>query len=399
MIDPLAWQAPSERAAGWLATARELAERFAARAPAHDQAASFAFENIADLQAAGFHRLPLPAEYDGWAVTLPEAVRILETLASGDGPTALIFAMHVQVLGSASEGRPWDEPRFAQLCRAVAADGGLVNATATEPELGSPSHGGLPATAATWVGDGWRITGRKSWATGAPILGHFLTPAVLLAPDVPPGTVGIFDLRPGRPGLRIEETWDVMGMRTTGSHDLVLEDVAVAADDLLVRRLPGTADAGRVSNGAWFGMAVSAVYLGIAMAAREVAVRFAHERRPSGLGGKSIASLEVIQGRLGRLEAELLTARSWTYSLADAWQRFPERRPELTAHVGLSKVVATNHAVTATGWAMRLVGGTAMERKFPLERLFRDVEAGLFHPPADEQGYARLGQALLGESL
>ncbi|GAC1545154.1 MAG: acyl-CoA dehydrogenase family protein [Herpetosiphon sp.] len=394
MLDPLDWTLPSERLRPWLGQADELATHFAERAVVHDREGSFPFENFRDLQAARFHLLPVPQEFGGWGCTIEEAVRVIERLARGDGATALVFAMHLQVLGGASEGRPWTEERFAHLCRAVVADGGFVNSTATEPELGSPSRGGLPATTATRVEGGWRINGRKTWSSGSPVLGHFLAPAVLNGPDLAADTIGVFDLRPDMPGLRIEETWNVMGMRTTGSHDLVLEQVVVRDEDLLVERAPGTPDAGRASSGAWFGMVVSAVYLGVATAARDQAIRFAQERRPTALGGKAIATLEVIQQRLGALESELLPARSLLYSIARSWASWPERRPELMAHVGATKVLATHNAIAATDLAMRIVGGTAMERSFPLERLFRDVRAGLFHPPAEEAGHARLGQAL-----
>jgi alkylation response protein AidB-like acyl-CoA dehydrogenase len=148
---------------------------------------------------------------------------VVERLARGDGATALVFDMHVQVLGSLAESRPWPEERFAAFCRQIAQQGGLINSCATEPELGSPSRGGLPATHAHATNDGWRISGHKTFSSGSPVLTHVLIPAVL--DNAPEGTVGVFLLPMDRPGLRVDETWDVMGMRTTGSHDLLLEDV------------------------------------------------------------------------------------------------------------------------------------------------------------------------------
>ncbi len=393
MIDPLVLVRTSARLAQWLRTADDLAARFAERAPQHDRDASFPFENFSDLHAAQFHLLTVPEEYGGWGATLLEAIQVVERLARGDGATALVFDMHVQVLGSLSESRPWDDARFGAFCRQVVQEGGLINSCATEPELGSPSRGGLPATRARWTGDGWAITGRKTFSSGSPVLTHVLVPAVL--DNEPEGTVGVFLLPMQRPGIRIEETWDVVGMRTTASHDLVLEQVPVSPDDLALRRDPGAPDPGRSSGGAWFGMTISGVYLGVAEAAREAAIRFAQERKPTALKGQPIATLESIQRLVGALEAELLTARSLLYSVAEAWAQRPEDRLALMPHIGVCKVIATTHAVKATDLAMRVVGGQSMSRSLPLERFFRDVRAGLFHPPTEDLALANLGKGLL----
>lgn len=396
MNDPLGLNRPSERSLPWLQKAEELAAQFAADAAAHDRERTFPFDNFARLKAAGFHRLTIPAEYGGWGATLAEAVAVVHQLAMGDGPTALVYDMHVHVLGSLAESRPWPEERFAALCREIVEHGGWVNSCATEPELGSPSRGGLPKTRARKDGAGWRVTGRKTFTSGSYVLTHMLIPAVI--ENAPEGTVGVFLVRAGRPGIRIDDTWDVMGMRTTASNDLIMEDVPVDANDLVVERQPGAPDPARGSGAgsAWFGLTVAGVYLGIAEAARDAAIAFAHERRPTALKGDSIATLPPIQGQLGALEVELLTARTLLRSVADAWTHRPEERAGLMAHVGATKAVATAHAVRATDLALRVVGGQSMSRSLPLERLFRDVRAGLFHPPTEELANINLGKALLG---
>lgn len=392
MIDLLS-HTSNKRLDRWLDLAADLATRFAERAPEHDRNGSTPHENFDDLRAAKLHLLPVPEKYGGWGATLPEAVRVVERLARGDGATALVFDMHVQVVGSLAETRPWDEVRFAEFCRQIMEQGALINAAATEPQLGSPSRGGLPATKAHWDGSVWRITGRKSWASGAPVLSHFLIPAVI--EDAPEDTVGIFLMTMDRPGIQIEETWDPLGMRATGSHDLVMEDVPIESHHLVTKRAPNVPDPSRFSGAAWFGLTVSAVYLGIAEAARDVAIKFAQERKPTALQGASIATLEPIQRLVGQLEAELLTARSLLYATAEAWDKRPEQRADLAAHVGLAKATATQHAVNATDLALRVVGGQSMARSFPLERLFRDVRAGLFHPPTEDAAYTGVGKLLL----
>jgi alkylation response protein AidB-like acyl-CoA dehydrogenase len=393
MIDLLALHV-DDRLARWLELADQLAARFCERAPKHDRAGTMPTENFVDLRAAGFHLLPVPQEYGGWGATLPEAVRVIERLARGDGATALVFDMHVQVVGSLAETRPWNDDRFARFCCEIVEHGALVNSAATEPELGSPSRGGLPKTTARKDGNVWRVTGRKSWASGAPVLSHFLIPAVL--EDAPQGTVGVFLMAMDRPGVHFEETWDPLGMRGTGSHDLVLEAVPIDAQNLVVVREVGAPDPAKVSTGAWFSLTVGGVYLGIAQAARDVALQYAQARKPTALQGKSIATLEPIQRLTGQLEVELLTARALLYAVADAWAEQPEQRNHLVSYVGVAKATATQHAVNATDLALRIVGGQSMARSFPLERLFRDVRAGLFHPPTEDAAYGGVGKQILG---
>lgn len=396
MFDPLLAIDRFPRQAELIALADDLAAGFAASASAHERDGSFPHENFTAIRAAGLHLLTVPGEFGGWNLGLPGAVTVLERLARGDGATALVFAMHVQVLGSAAASRAWPGEQFARICGEVVRDGAMINSAASEPELGSPSRGGLPATRARWDREGWILDGHKTFATGAPELTYFLVPAVLDAPDTAPDTVAVFAVRTRQPGVRIEETWDVMGMRSTGSHDLIFESACLPPDALILRRDPSSPDPGRVSGGAWFGLCVAAVYLGIATAARDAAIDFAHSRKPTALGGKSIASLEVIQQRLGALETELLPARALLYAITDAWERAPDARPALMPRVGQVKVVATTHAVAAVDLALRVVGGQSMTRALPLERLFRDVRAGLFHPPAEETSNTTIGKLLLG---
>jgi alkylation response protein AidB-like acyl-CoA dehydrogenase len=127
-----------------------------------------------------------------------------------------------------------------------------------------------------------------------------------------------------------------------------------------------------------------------------VALQYAQERKPTALQGKSIATLEPIQRLAGQLEAELLRARALLYATADAWTEQPEQRRYLASYVGLAKATTTQHAVNATDLALRIVGGQSMARSFPLERLFRDVRAGLFHPPTEDAAYVGVGKQILG---
>src|SRR5205823_1189851 len=122
-----------------------------------------------------------------------------------------------------------------RVARAAVAEGALINSAASESEMGSPSRGGRPATIAVAEPDSsFIITGRKTFTTMAPALQFVIVSATIKAERGE--EAGQFLLEAGLPGLGVEETWDTMGMRATGSHDLVLDGVRVPSSALLSRR-------------------------------------------------------------------------------------------------------------------------------------------------------------------
>ncbi|MBX3080731.1 MAG: acyl-CoA/acyl-ACP dehydrogenase [Anaerolineae bacterium] len=375
-----------------LALVTNLAKRFAERAATHDADGSFPFENFDDLRAAGYHKLTVPVAYGGWGAGLLDAVMAQEILGSGDGSTALSMTMHVQTVGAAASGESWDQGVFERMCREIIAHGALVNSCATEPELGSPSRGGRPKTKAVRDGNQWLINGRKNFASMSPTLDYFIIPALIEDED----NIARF-LVPRDANVTIEETWDSMGMRSTGSHDVVLHDSRVG-DDALISKMPGGGrpDPLKVSVNPWFTLTVSASYLGVAVAAHQTALQYAHDRVPTGLG-KPIATLESIQRRLGESELALQIARSLLYRIAEQYDAHPEARgtQEFNEAALIAKYTATNNAIKVVDDAMRAVGGASMTHTLPLERYYRDVRAGLFHPPSDDTLLPLLGRVAL----
>jgi alkylation response protein AidB-like acyl-CoA dehydrogenase len=378
--------------------ADDLAARFAPRAAAHDAAGSFPHENYADLHTAGYLRLVVPTEYGGQGAGLFEMVLAQERLARGDGSTAMAVDMTIHLIGRLAEVRSWPEPIFAQVCREIVEDGALINAAASEPELGSPSRGGMPATTATPCGDGWRVSGHKLFVSLAPALRFFVVSVALPpGPGMPEGGTGNAIIRAHAPGLRLEDTWgDALSLRASGSHDLWLEDVAVSDAWLIDRKPAGAAPLLRTSApAAWFGLTMAAIYLGIGQAACDAACAYARERAPTALG-RPIASLPAIQRRVGEMQVQLSAARALLHQTARSWDAAPEARESLAAPVAAAKYLCTNAAVAASDQAMRVAGGFGLTRQLPLERYFRDARAGLTHPPSDDAALELVGRSALG---
>ncbi len=373
-----------------VSVAESLVERFRTRAAKHDLEASFPHANIEELRAAGWPSLTVPREFGGQGAGLLETIQAHETLARGDGSTSLAIAMHSQTLGTESASRRWPAAMFEDVCRRVVTEGALINSCATEPDLGSPSRGGLPKTTAVPEGSGWRIDGRKTFASLSPVLEWVIIPAAL---EGEAETIGRF-LVPRDAGWNIVENWDPMGMRATGSHDIVLDDVSVPDSALLFRESAAAPDPHRATANAWFTLVVAGVYLGVAAAGQEAAIHFALDRVPTALG-RPLSTLEAVQRRLGQAELDLRAARAMLYAVAGEWDERPDTRGDLGSDIVAAKLFVSNSAVAIVEEAMRAVGGSAMRRDLPLERHFRDVRAALYHPPSDDQGLALLGRIAL----
>jgi alkylation response protein AidB-like acyl-CoA dehydrogenase len=365
-----------------------LAPRFAARAELHDREASFAFENFSELSEAGLLALTVPAALGGGGVGARGAAHILGIFGKADPSTALVLSMHyIQHLTMARSER-WPARLARKLARETVEGIALINALRVETELGSPSRGGLPATILRRTETGWRLTGRKIYSTGAPILKWY---AVWARTDEAEARVGLFLVPAGLPGTRIEETWDHLGLRASGSHDVIFEDVALPLDcEIDVRRPQEWAkpDFTQVTLSA---ILVSSIYDGVARAARDWLIKFLHERVPASLGAP-LATLPRAQEILGAIEARLrVNAR-----LIDSFARDFDDGLQLDAtEPGIIKLTVTNNAIAVVEDALSLTSNHGLSRTNPLERHYRDVLCGRVHTPQDDATRMTAGRIAL----
>ncbi|MFC7680900.1 acyl-CoA dehydrogenase family protein [Paenibacillus sp. GCM10028914] len=360
-----------------------LAERFAKKAAIHDQEGSFPFENFKDLRDMGYLKLTVPRKYGGDEISLYEMVQVQERLAYGDGSTALAVGWHLgQTLHLRMSGK-WPDKLYADFCRDIVNKGTMMNVFASEAGTGSPSRGGKPETTAERTEGGWFITGRKTFSTLSPILDRFVVTAYVPEED----TVSEFLIQRSE-RTTIDETWNTLGMRGTGSHDVVLNEAFVPEES----RITGT---GVDDGGGWL-LHIPACYMGIALATRDYALEFAKSYKPSSVQA-SIATLPTVQQSIGKMEAELRVARSVLYEAAERWDKNPLERPGMRAQLGLAKYTVTNNAITVVDLAMRIVGGSSLSKDLPLERFYRDIRAGLHNPPMDNTVLNQLAAEALNE--
>jgi acyl-CoA dehydrogenase len=380
-MSSLAPSAPSATKAretrDWVRAVRELGPGFAARAGQHDSSDAFVAENYAELKARGLFGAGVPAELGGGGASHAELCDVLRTLARHCSSTALALSMHTHLVSVSAwrwrhEGAPTD---------------GLLRRVAAE-QLVLVSSGGsdwLPGSGtAERVEGGFRISGRKVFSSGSPSGQMLVTCAVYADPAAGP-TVLHFGVPLGAPGVRIEETWRTLGMRGTGSNDVVLEGAFVPDSAVGVRRPAGKWHPLFHTIAAVAFPLIYAVYVGIAEAARDLAVREASRRRPD----PGLLSL------VGEMENELAAARLGLASMIEN-AGASAFGPATTNTAMIGRTLAGRHAIRTVEKAMEVVGGSSFFRALGLERLFRDVQGARFHPLQEKPQALYAGRMALG---
>jgi alkylation response protein AidB-like acyl-CoA dehydrogenase len=373
----------------YIARAEALAETFAARVAEHDRTGSFPFENFRELSEAGLLSLTVPAAHGGAGAGARYTARVLGIIGKADPSTALVLSMHYINHLVMGRSPTWPLRLARKLARETVEGLALVNALRVEPELGSPARGGLPATIARRTETGWRLTGHKIYSTGSPILKWYL---VWARTDEAEPRVGQFLVPAGLPGTRIFETWDHHGLRASGSHDVIFDDVVIPLDAEVDVRKPADWRAPDPTQSTVHTVFVAAIYDGIARAARDWLVTFLKTRAPASLGAP-LATLPRAQEILGGIEARLAVNARLIESFASD---FDDGLQPNAIESNIIKLTVTNNAVAAVEDALSLTSNHGLSRKNPLERHYRDVLCGRVHTPQDDTTKISAGRIALG---
>jgi acyl-CoA dehydrogenase len=185
-------------------------------------------------------------------------------------------------------------------------------------------------------------------------------------------------------GVSVRETWDTMGMRGTGSHDVLLDDVFVPDAAIGARRKPGVwHPLMHIVSMVAFPLVYS-VYTGVAEAARDLAVAAAAKRRDP-------AVVELV----GALDTELAATRIALESMV-AFSETAQPGPETTNTIFMHRTLIARSAIKTVELALEVAGGASYHRRNGLERLFRDVQGARFHPLPEHQQRRVAGRLALG---
>jgi len=343
---------------------REMVRDFAENeirpgAQERDHTGSFPWDLIRRMGALGLLGLPVPEEYGGAGVdTLCYAIAI-EEIARVCGSTAITVAAHTS-LGTypiLRFGSPEQKKRYLPT---LSSGQGLAAFGLTEPEAGSDA--GATKTRATLGDAGWVISGQKVFITNGSIADVLITTAVT---DPEKGTRGIsnFIIEKDTPGFRVGRDEEKMGLKSSVTSQLFLEDCVVPADSILGQPGEGykqfliTLDGGRISIGA--------MALGLAQGAYEKALAYAREREQF---GQSVGSFQAIQWMLADMATELDAARLLVYR--SAWLK--DQGGRYTREAAMAKLFASEVAERVCYKAVQIHGGYGYMREYDVERMYRD---------------------------
>ncbi|MGQ4599171.1 acyl-CoA dehydrogenase family protein [Nocardia sp. R6R-6] len=346
---------------------------------------------IAGLQAAhrgGYLTATVAARFGGPELGPFDVVRILVALGEGDPSVALIAANNLAAHQVQAKNGQWPDELYADLVRQSARGPALVNVIRAEPELGAPARGGLPATIALRTATGWTLKGRKTFGTGGRALAHHLVWAIT---DETPPRVGHFIVPGDSKGVIWHDTWDHLGLRASNTHDVSYHDVAVPEGNFLEIPFQNGVyrDPAATSGPATLGH--TALYVGVARAARTAFGAFARTRVPSALG-RPIAETERIQAVAGEIESQIVQAETLLYGTL---HRLAADEPGVAQRLPSVKVLIARAAITAVETAVAALGNAALTRSNPLERHLRDVLCVRVHPPQEDTALLAAGRASL----
>lgn len=354
---------------------RAMHPTFQAREPELDAHGSFPFDNIKDLKKMNYHTLSLPKKFGGQGLGLYEYVLAQEAIAEGSGTTALSIGWHVGIVLEYAENRHW-HAGSAEWLMAEIAKGALINTAATEANAGSPARGALPRTTAVLDGDSYIVSGEKTYTSMAPALDYIFVTAAAENNEV----LTVIIPRHAD-GVSIDETWDMLAMRGTASHTLVLDNVRIPKAYILKPTGAKAAAKG------WL-LHIPACYIGIAAAARAYAVEFAANYKPASLG-KPIAETPAIQQTIGEMELELTTARHLLYGTAERYV-LAGNKDAMDEALDITKIAVTHAAMGVVDKAMKIVGSRALSEDNPMHRHYLNVRAGLYNPPMEDMVKSQL---------
>ncbi len=372
------------------ATLAALTAELAASAADVDAAGLFPHANFAALRAQGLPGLVVPPRWGGAGIGLAQSRSLVAAVAQGEPATALILVMQWMLARALSRADcRWPQPVRDAVLRSAISDGALANQLRVEPELGSPARGGLPATVARRTPDGWRISGHKLYTTGIDGLRWLV---VWGRTDEPVPRIGQFLVRADAPGLQIQRSWDHLGMRATGSDEVLLTDVPIPADHAVDLRPPADWSARPdVEQAAWMNVLLGTLYDAVAVSARDWLLAFLNERSPSSLGAP-LATLPRVQEAVGEIDLLLMASRTQLDAAAAAADA---GAPWSAADSGLLKVATTRNAIAVVELALRQTGNHGLSRAHPLQRHHRNVLCGRVHTPQDDSALVAAGRLAL----
>ncbi|MGF7163213.1 alkylation response protein AidB-like acyl-CoA dehydrogenase [Rhodoligotrophos appendicifer] len=352
---------------------KELCHVFAERAEEHDDNGRVVLQNFSELKRAGLLGLAVPRSVAGGGADYDTLCKVISDIARSCGSTALTLAMHLHqsVILNCYRHQNRDIQHILEQVSSKA----LMLAS-------SGGADGLNASGrAVKVRDGYIVNARKKGVSGAELADVLMTSAVLESESE---NIIHFSVPMHQASVRIHQNWNAMGMRGTGSQEIILKDLFVPSGAIYERRTKGAWSHINHLTAMYAFPLIYAAYLGIAQAARDRVVamgaRFAADQYKTIMVGTLDTALHAAHiAHQDMISAAVNTAPSL----------------ETTNRIMMGRSLVGREVLNVVEIALDTVGGTSFQRGNPLERFFRDAQAARFHPLSEKQQQLLSGRLAL----
>ena len=341
---------------------REFAEaEVAPGADERDRTGEFPKEIFEKFSELGLMGLPFSEEYSGGGADTTSFAIVTEELSRVCASTGITYSAHISLGGAPLHlfgTQEQKEKYLTPICTGESFGAfGL-----TEPNAGSDAGG--TETTAVLEGDEWVINGSKCFITNASYAKHLAVTAIT---DRSKGTNGIsaFIVPTDAPGFTVISNYEKMGLHSSNTTELILENVRVPKENLLgeigngYKQFLATLDGGRIG--------IAAMGVGIAQGAYEKALNYAQERKQF---GRSISNFQAIQFKLADMAMNIELARNMVYKAA--WLK-DQGRP-FKKEAAYAKLFASEMCMRVCDQAVQIHGGYGYIKEYQVERFFRDAK-------------------------
>ncbi len=341
---------------------REFAEReILPHVMEWDEASHFPLETIKELGRLGLMGTIFPQEYGGAGMGYIEYVLAIEELSRIDGSVGIIVAAHTSLCTNHIFIAGNEEQKRKYVSKLAAGE--FIGAWGlTEP--GSGSDAGSARTTAVRRGNCWVLNGTKTFCTN----GHHADVVVVIAvTDKAAHTHGLsaFVVEKGTPGFRLGKKENKLGLRASDTAELIFEDCAIPAGNLVGKEGDGFIDAMRVLDGGR--ISIAALGLGMAQGAFEAALKYSKQRKQF---GKAISEFQAIQWKLADMATEIDASRLLTLRAAD----LKDKGMKTTLESSFAKLYTSEVAVRCANEGVQIHGGYGFIKDYPAEKFYRDVK-------------------------
>ncbi|WP_128476001.1 acyl-CoA dehydrogenase family protein [Halorussus pelagicus] len=327
----------------------------------------------------------IPMEYGGAGYNNLESAIITEELFAVDPGIGLCITS--ASFGAHAVMEYGTEDQKERFLSPIAEGDAIMGAAISEPDTGSDVSS--VSTSAEKDGDEWILNGNKMWITNGSV-GDYYVVLCQTDPDADGRYNGFSQIvvEADRDGFESEKITGKLGIRSSDTAELILNDVRVPEENLV-----GTRGMGFLQQMQFFDetrTAVAAQGVGIAKGASEAALNYAEEREQF---GREIGEFQAIQHKLSEMHTETEAARNLTYKAA--WS--VDQGEDITKLASMAKEFASRVAVDVANEAVQIHGGAGFVNDFPVERFYRDAKITQIYEGTTEIQKNIIARELLGK--